>query len=102
MTERNTEEGATESPELKVFISGRESTCGECKAELARHAWIWLGQTGTSARGMWPGSDHPDRTAGGPSMRKLSPLPWRLRSRSLSRRHACRSAPVTSGSRGFS
>jgi len=42
VTERRTGEYATESPELKVFISSRESTCGECLAELARHAWIWL------------------------------------------------------------
>lgn len=31
------------SPEdLKVFISNRESTCGECKENLGPHAWISL------------------------------------------------------------
>ena len=28
--------------ELKVFISGRDSTCGECGEELGRGAWITL------------------------------------------------------------
>ena len=28
--------------ELKVFISNRESTCGECKEKLGQHAWITL------------------------------------------------------------
>lgn len=28
--------------ELKVFISGRDSTCGECGEDLGRHAWITL------------------------------------------------------------
>jgi len=28
--------------DIKVFISGRESTCDECKAELGHHAWITL------------------------------------------------------------
>ena len=28
--------------DLKVFISTRESVCGECGAELGRHAWITL------------------------------------------------------------
>jgi hypothetical protein len=32
----------TAPAELKVFISGRAASCGECKAELGRHAWIWL------------------------------------------------------------
>ena len=27
---------------IKVFISGRESVCGECGEELGRHAWITL------------------------------------------------------------
>jgi hypothetical protein len=30
--------------ELKVFISTRDSTCGECGEELGRHAWITLDQ----------------------------------------------------------
>jgi hypothetical protein len=30
------------SPELKVFISNRDSVCGECKAELGTKAWIFL------------------------------------------------------------
>lgn len=42
MTERRTAEYPSDSPKLKVFISGHESICGECKAEMARHAWIWL------------------------------------------------------------
>jgi hypothetical protein len=29
-------------PELKVFISNRESTCDECRSELGRSAWIHL------------------------------------------------------------
>jgi hypothetical protein len=33
---------------LKVFISGRESVCGECKEELGRQAWITL-QEGVGA-----------------------------------------------------
>jgi hypothetical protein len=41
VTERS-QRPASESPELKVFISRRESTCGECKDELGRHAWIVL------------------------------------------------------------
>lgn len=28
--------------ELKVFINGSESTCGDCKAQLARGTWITL------------------------------------------------------------
>jgi hypothetical protein len=28
--------------EIKVFISGRDSTCGECGENLGRHAWITL------------------------------------------------------------
>jgi len=28
--------------ELKVFISNRESTCGECGENLGHHAWIFL------------------------------------------------------------
>ena len=30
------------SSDLKVFISGRDSTCGECGQDLGRHAWIAL------------------------------------------------------------
>jgi hypothetical protein len=30
------------SNELKVFISSRDSKCGECGEELGRHAWITL------------------------------------------------------------
>lgn len=33
-----------QSAELKVFISTRDSTCGECGEELGRHAWITLDQ----------------------------------------------------------
>src|SRR5688572_5001929 len=33
---------APETQDLKVFISTRESTCGECGEELGRHAWITL------------------------------------------------------------
>ena len=29
--------------EIKVFISARDSTCGECKENLGRKAWITLG-----------------------------------------------------------
>ena len=32
----------TESQDLKVFISSRESVCDECGEELGRHAWIVL------------------------------------------------------------
>jgi hypothetical protein len=32
------------APEIKVFIASREGTCGECGAELARSAWIYLDQ----------------------------------------------------------
>ena len=32
------------TPELKVFISSREGTCGECGAPLTRSAWICLDQ----------------------------------------------------------
>ena len=28
--------------DIKVFITNREATCGECGAELGRHAWITL------------------------------------------------------------
>lgn len=42
MTAPHGETTATDSRELKVFVSGRESTCGDCKAELGRHAWICL------------------------------------------------------------
>jgi len=31
-------------PEIKVFISNREGTCGECGTALARSAWIHLDQ----------------------------------------------------------
>ncbi len=30
------------SPDLKVFISGRNSSCGECEDKLGRQAWISL------------------------------------------------------------
>ena len=30
------------TPERKVFIASRESTCDECGQELGRHAWIML------------------------------------------------------------
>ncbi len=30
------------APELKVFISNRDSTCEECQAELGKQAWIHL------------------------------------------------------------
>lgn len=30
------------SPDLKVFISSRDSTCDECKQDLGRKAWITL------------------------------------------------------------
>ena len=33
---------AKKPPELKVFISNRDSTCDECGAELGRRAWIHL------------------------------------------------------------
>ena len=32
----------TKSEEIKVFISNRESKCGECGEELGRKAWITL------------------------------------------------------------
>lgn len=32
------------APEIKVFISSRDGTCGECSAPLARSAWICLDQ----------------------------------------------------------
>jgi len=32
------------APEIKVFISSREGTCGECGAALTRFAWICLDQ----------------------------------------------------------
>ncbi len=28
--------------EIEVFISGKDSTCDECKESLGRHAWITL------------------------------------------------------------
>ena len=31
-----------ETEELKVFISNRDSTCGECGEDLGRKAWITL------------------------------------------------------------
>ena len=31
-----------QAEKLKVFISRRESECGECGAKLGRHAWITL------------------------------------------------------------
>lgn len=31
-----------EKSEIKVFISGRDSMCGECGENLVRHAWITL------------------------------------------------------------
>lgn len=31
-----------ETEDLKVFISNRDSTCGECKEDLGRKAWITL------------------------------------------------------------
>jgi hypothetical protein len=35
--------GQQEQPtELRVFISGRDSTCDECGEQLGRHAWITL------------------------------------------------------------
>jgi hypothetical protein len=46
VTDPRGETTATDSPELKVFVSSRESTCGECKAELGRHAWIYLAGEG--------------------------------------------------------
>lgn len=37
------------NPELKVFISQRESTCAECEHELGKQAWIFLkGDPGTA------------------------------------------------------
>jgi hypothetical protein len=48
MTSRTTGDRSTErrggaaSAGLKVFITGRESTCDECKADQGRHAWVWL------------------------------------------------------------
>ena len=36
------ENAAKSQNELKVFISGRESKCDECGAELGHHAWIVL------------------------------------------------------------
>lgn len=33
-----------QTADLKVFISTRDSTCGECDEELGRHAWITLDQ----------------------------------------------------------
>jgi len=33
-----------QTTDLKVFISSRDSTCGECGEELGRHAWITLDQ----------------------------------------------------------
>lgn len=33
---------APKRDDLKVFISSRESTCGECKEDLGRKAWITL------------------------------------------------------------
>jgi hypothetical protein len=35
-----------DTPELKVFISGRDSTCDECRENLGRKAWIVLGGDG--------------------------------------------------------
>jgi len=35
--------GPGRSPELKVFISSRDSRCDECHDDLGRHAWIVLG-----------------------------------------------------------
>jgi hypothetical protein len=35
----------TGTSEIKVFISSREGTCGECGAELGRSAWICLVET---------------------------------------------------------
>jgi hypothetical protein len=35
-------ESQDETEELKVFISSRQSACGECGEELGRHAWIRL------------------------------------------------------------
>ena len=35
---------AANEQELKVFISGRDSTCGECNEELGRSAWITLAE----------------------------------------------------------
>lgn len=32
------------TPEIKVFISGRDSVCGECENELGRDAWIMLAE----------------------------------------------------------
>jgi hypothetical protein len=33
-----------QTPDLKVFISTRDSTCDECGEDLGRHAWITLAQ----------------------------------------------------------
>ena len=33
---------ALEQAELKVFISNRDSVCGECNENLGSHAWIFL------------------------------------------------------------
>ena len=50
-------EKAKASSEFKVFISTRESTCGECGENLGRHAWITLaGENGCSKGlicGLW-------------------------------------------------
>jgi hypothetical protein len=46
VTDPRGEISATDSAELKVFVSGRESTCGECNADLGRYAWIYLAGEG--------------------------------------------------------
>jgi len=39
---RGTSTTSATQPELKIFISSRNSTCEECHAELGRSAWIHL------------------------------------------------------------
>lgn len=37
---------ATKADEIKVFISNRDSTCGECGSQLGKRAWITLKDNG--------------------------------------------------------
>jgi hypothetical protein len=42
MSTSNSAKATTKSEEIKVFISHRDSKCGECEEDLGRQAWITL------------------------------------------------------------